>query len=185
MPSNFARTDALGRHDVVRHFTIQGVANTQQFGQPRTRIGGLQQRAILISRRALQRALNGGFEVDHRAALVQMATISLPHDRATTRRQHDMTTLGQHINDVLLALTETGLTLDIENPRDIGPRTRLNFMVGIKEFPMQQLCELPPDGGLARAHGPDQINVLNARRQHLTSHQHVQAMLRHPPARAA
>ena len=145
----------------------------------------MQQWTILISRRALQRALNRRFEIDHRATFVQVTTIRLTHDGATARRQHDMTTLREHINDMLLALTETGLTLDIEYPRNVGAGTRLDFMIGIEELPMQQLGELPADGRLARAHGPDQINIVNARRQHLTSQQPAQVMHRHPPARAA
>lgn len=116
---------------------------------------------------------------------MQMAAIGFPHHRATAGRQHDMTPLGQHINDEFLTLAETSLALDIKNPRNVGPCSRLDFMIRIKELPVQQLCELPADSGLARAHRPDQVNVLNARRQHLTSHQHAQAMPRHRPARAA
>ena len=171
MPRHFTGANALGGHDVVRDLAIQGITQTQQLCQARTRVGGLQQGAVLVTRRALQRALDRSFEIDHGASLMQMATITRTHDGPAACGQHNMAPLCEHINDMLFALTKPVFTFNIEDPWNVGTSTRLDFMIRVEKLPMQQLGELPSNGGLARAHGPDQINVVNACRQHLTSQQ--------------
>ncbi len=157
----------------------------QQLSQARARVSGLQQGPILVTRRALERTLDRGFEIDHRTALMQMAAIARTHNGPAACGQHNMAPLREHINDMLFALTKAVFTLNIEDPWNVGTGTRLDFMIRIEELPMQQLGELPANGGLARAHGPDQINVVNACRQHLTSQQPARVVAQHLPAHAA
>lgn len=169
MPGHLAGAAPLGRHDVVRDLAVQRVALAQQLGQARARIGGAQQRPVVVAGGALELALDRRFQIDDRAPVMQVPPILFAGDRTATGGQHDMPALRQGIDDLLLAQPETGLALDVEDPGNVGAGAGLDFVVGVDELPAQQISQLATDGGLAGTHRPDQENVLNCRLRHLPS----------------
>lgn len=59
---------ATGIDGDMRNFPVERIANFEQFVQPRSRIGGLQKRAILVVSRAVEKILDAGAKVDDRAS---------------------------------------------------------------------------------------------------------------------
>src|SRR5688572_9120483 len=69
---------------------------------------------------------------------------------------------------MLLERTELSLTAGCEDLRDGLPGLHLDDAVGVDERPSESLCAQLPDGGLSRTHEPDQHEVADRLRTHVS-----------------
>jgi hypothetical protein len=67
--------------------------------------------------------------------------------------------LCQFSDAISLPLAKTGLALFFEDKGDIYASVALDLGIAVKELQAKLLSELVSNGGLARAHGPDQVDV--------------------------
>src|SRR5690606_24924068 len=122
----------------------------------RLRIRLLQQRASLVVAGASQLHLHRRPQVDNNTTIMQVTTIRLAYHHATTGGHDDAGLLRQLVDHFLFATTKAVLSLDIEDPRNIGASALFNDLVGVEERTVQDMGEVSPKGAFTSTHGPDQ-----------------------------
>jgi hypothetical protein len=95
-------------------------------------------------------------QVDDEAALGSSAAVLLAHHHAAAGGQHRVIELRHLVDDLLLAVAEALLALDVEDPGDIGAGARSISVVAVGEAELQGAREELADGGLAGPHGADE-----------------------------
>eukprot|EP01022_Parablepharisma_sp_SALTPOND_P033114 TRINITY_DN881_c1_g1_i23.p1 TRINITY_DN881_c1_g1~~TRINITY_DN881_c1_g1_i23.p1 ORF type:complete len:1292 (+),score=465.19 TRINITY_DN881_c1_g1_i23:16524-20399(+) len=146
----------IGLDHEVGHVTVQRVALAREFFQLAARVGGLQQRAVLVAPGALEDLVDTGAQVDDGAALLEVFAILGAQDGAAAGGQHDVG-LGRELADDLgFAAAEILLALDLEDHRDGRAGTRFDLVVRIDETLVELLGQGPAYGGLAGSHQADE-----------------------------
>src|SRR3569623_2062023 len=120
---------------------------------------GLQQRPVAVRGGADQQLIDCGVEVDHEPTRAQMGAIVRIQHHTAAGGEHDMLAPGEVVDDYLLALPKAGLTLDVEEQRNVGAGARLDFMIAVDELAAERFRELAPNSGLACAHEADEEEV--------------------------
>src|SRR3954451_13319739 len=90
-----------------------------------------------------------------------MISILLQQDRSAARRYHYARQLREEVDDFSLTLTKSRLALFLEDVRNVYPCAPLDLYIAVIEAHVQQLGQLSTHSRFARAHGPDEIDVLN------------------------
>src|SRR5690606_17483999 len=124
------------------------------------RVGGLEQRPVAVHARALQLLVDGGLEIDHDAGAREPAARTGVEHRAAARRDDDARMLRELGKAFTLALAEFGLAFLLEDERYIDAGAPLDLGVAVVKPASEDLRELAADRGLARAHRPDQVDVV-------------------------
>ncbi|ANG61350.1 hypothetical protein A8C75_01975 [Marinobacterium aestuarii] len=131
---------------------IEGITLTQQLLQCLGGVLGLQQRAILVPRRALELLLNSSMQINNNAMGLQGGTIGFTNDGTAAGCQHDIVTFAKVVNDRLLTFTEACLPLYIEYPGNIRPRTGLYLPVTVDKLQIQLVRKKTPYGAFSSSH---------------------------------
>ena len=130
---NQTRRTLIRLNDNVRYLTVQRIANSQQLAQHFAWVRIAQQRTIAVARGTVYLLLHRRMQINDPAATTQSRTVFCTHDSTTTSSKNHAVQLAQLDNHRLLALTESRLALNIEDPGDIGSCALLDFLVGIFE----------------------------------------------------
>lgn len=90
---------------------------------------------------------------------MQRQAIGFAHHRAAAGRQ-DHAIGGAQLGDHgLFPITKARLTFLIEDPRDIGARAQLNFLIGIFEWQAQLFGQQATNGAFASPHWPNKNQI--------------------------
>ncbi len=128
--------------------------------QAAERVVNLKERAIFVMSRTFVKLLGADIKKYNHAISTQMLPIFLCQHHPPTCSHYDVAECGEFLNDLALATTEAGLSFYLENGRNIDPRTRHDFVIGIDEAPPQAASQLAPDGGFPGSHETDQVDIL-------------------------
>src|SRR4051812_32156296 len=90
-----------------------------------------------------------------------MISILLQQDRSAACRYHHARQLREEVDDFSLTLTKSRLALFLEDVRNIYACAPLDLYIAVIEAQVQQLGQLSAHSRFARAHGADEIDVLN------------------------
>ena len=98
-------------------------------------------------------------QVHNPATGAQHLAVTVAHHRPAAGGDHHAVGGAEFGEHGLLALAETDLALDIEDPWDIRAAPLFDLLVGVLEREMQLLGEQAPDGALSSTHRADEDQV--------------------------
>src|SRR5580698_10593646 len=150
---------AVGGNCQISNFRVQHRPPLHEFVKPFFRIRVVQQRPVPAMPGALELLIDGGREIHHHAPLREHTAIVLLDHRAAAGGKHDGRQARETFYGFLLTRPEPGLALLLEDERDIHARLCLDVRVAIVKGESQHARQMPPHGGLAGAHGPDEEDV--------------------------
>ncbi len=108
-----------------------------------------------------------GIQVNDAPLRRQILPIVRVENGSASGSQHDALASGQIRQHRTLAPAKTGLTLALEDERDIRTRALFDLLIAVMERVAQQTRQLLADRALARAHGTDEKQVLFAEHSEL------------------
>ena len=151
---------AIGIDNKICYLTVKRVALLHEGRQDFLAIAVFEQRTLAPALRALQLLLYRGVEVNDEAARTKVAAVLRVDYGAAAGGQDDAFLPGQVVDGLGFSLAKALLAFLFEDKRDIHSRARLDFVVAVLEFQVQQAAQLPADSGLARTHRAYQEYIL-------------------------
>ena len=118
-------------------------------------VGVAEQRPVLVVRHPEHRLFVADLQVHHLVAAEHALRRRVQH-RPAAQREHRVRPGQQLRGHRVLQLAERGLAVGGEDVPHAAPGALLDDQVGVHERQAEPLGEQVPDGGLARAHEPDQ-----------------------------
>ncbi len=147
-------------HDQVGGILVEGCALLHEALERCTRVVTVQQGPRSVAPRALELLPHGSTKIHDAAAAAQPVARVSVEDRAPARGHDHALAAGQQVEHLALPDPEAGLALALEDVGNVHARARLDLGVAVHELEAEPLGELPAHGALARAHGPDQEDVV-------------------------
>ncbi len=123
------------------------------------RIGGLQERTLLVARDALEDHVLAGRQPHDEAQIPQQLVIHLPGHDAAAGRDHRAVEYAQRTQGARFLFAEPRLAMAVENLRDLHPHPLDDHRIGVDELEPEAMRDQPPDGRLATAHETDENDV--------------------------
>ena len=124
---------ASGFDHAFGDFAVERVARRVELDEPRSRIGGVEQRPMAAPARALAQRLGRRVQVDDRAVGLQPFAIRRPDHDAAAGREHDVRQRSELGERRLLAIAEARFAFDLEDRRDRHAELALELGVGVDE----------------------------------------------------
>src|SRR5690606_33798271 len=151
---------AVGLDDEIGDLAVERLAHGHELREHLLARPVLEQGTLASAIGALELLPDAGVQVDDEAARAEAAAAVGVEDGAAAGREDDALPLGELVDHCRLAAAEAGLALFLEDERDVDARAPLDLLVAVDEVEVEQLRELPPHRGLARAHRSYEEQVL-------------------------
>lgn len=135
LPNQRSARRCTGINHLICTGPIKGFSDPEQLGQPLLGIFSLQQRPIGILVCAFKLFLNGTVEIDHKAAITQMALVFRKQNGTPARREDDLIKSGQFIDDFGLSSPEPGLALVIKDEGNTDPGLSFDLPIAVDKVP--------------------------------------------------
>src|SRR5487761_2624919 len=120
-------------NDMICHRGIKCITLFKQLLQLGSRIGSLQQRAIVVMTGTLPQIMHPAFQIDYNSVPFQNITIVCFEYRAATGSQYYVVELYQILNDRTFSLTKALLALNVEYMGYFHAGAFLYFLIAIDE----------------------------------------------------
>jgi hypothetical protein len=133
-------------NDKVGGFAIQRIALRIQIPQAAQGVGYLQQRPLRIMPKAPEQLVGRRAQVNHMGSFMQVLPVCRAQNYTTTRRQHTPRVACELVNDRLLYITKSRLTLPLEVLTDRAAKLLLYHMIRVKNRDSETPGKLSADG---------------------------------------